>query len=320
MNEYNLTTDELVDNADRLEAEGNVDAALACWRIVVEREPDPISLCRFGRLATKAREWAEAEQAFQSAIALSPELSFPYDCLGSLYLKRDNAGLAQTYFKKSLEIEENAFTYTLLGAAQLRLGVPEARESFVKALELDPSYEEAYYDLGLTLRHEHPARAVILFQKAIELDPDYGAAHRELGWALRQLEQLPEAEHHLRRAIDLDDSDGWTYIYLGNLLWVKGDLVNAEKAFQTAIRIWPDESVPYWCQAIFYEYQGRSQEADFFYELALQVDPDDSQANLRFGLFLKEIGEPEKAKEYLHRALKSDPNNGYVRSILDELE
>jgi len=53
--------------------------------------------------------------------------------------------------------------------------------SLNEAIRIDPNYEEAYYNLGLTYREEQTAKAVELFDKAVELDPDYAMAHRN--WA-----------------------------------------------------------------------------------------------------------------------------------------
>ena len=321
MNSDSLTIDELIDKAEQLAETGAINEAIECWHSILRRKSDPILLCQFGRLATKLGRWAEAEQAFLSAIELAPELPSPYECLGLLCLERDDFELARDYFEKCVGIEENARTFTLLGVVQSQLGLMvAARGSFSKALEIDPDYEEACYNLALTFRDTQSAKAISLFEKALELDPEYSAAHRELGWSLRRLEQFPEAVCQLRRAIELDDSDGWSYIYLGNTMWVTGELASAEQAFKMGIEVWPDDSLPYWCLAMFYEYQGRAQEAESLYQKSLQIDSDDPEANLHFGLYLKEIGELAKAKAYLRRALSFDPHNEKARVILSELE
>jgi tetratricopeptide (TPR) repeat protein len=288
---------------------------------VLERERTPVFLCRFGRLAMKTGKTEEARQAFLEATDVDPGLAYACDCLGLWYLDQDDPEESLNYFNKSLEIEETATIYTLLGAAQLRLGrVVAARASFTKAIKINPCYEEAYYNLGQTYTLEDPKKSVALFRKAIELDPEYAMAHCELGWTLRKLDCYPEAEFHLKRSLELDDSDGLANVYLGNLLWVKQEINLAEQSFMKAIEVWPDNSLPHWCLAIFYEYQGRQQEADFFYEAALQLNPNDLEANFRFGLFLKQLGEKAKAKTHLERALSSDPMNEAIRTALAELE
>lgn len=321
MKEDNRTVNEMIDEAERLEAAGFITKALECWRIVVNRDSDPLLLCRYGSLAMEAEEGEEAKQAFLCAIALDSKLALPYELLGSLYHDQGDIEKALDYFNKSLEIEEKARTFTFLGTVQLQLGlVKEAKESFRKALNLDSDYEEACYNLGVILRYEQPNESIALLQKAVKIDPEYAVAHSELGWSLRQTNQYAEAEYHLRMAIELDDSDGWAYVYLGNLMWVTDDLAAAEQAFKTSVEIWTDSSLPVWCLAHFYEHQGHRQDAEELYERALHIDPNDPQANKRFGIYLKDIGEYKRAKSYLERASSYDREDEQVKALLAALK
>lgn len=310
MAESELTTEELIDKADRLEESGDLTEALHYWRLAVDRESDPVALCRLGNVAMELGDVEEAERAFVSAIELAPTLPNAHNMLGLLYHERGDLEGALASFLRSAEIEESIHTLTFLGTVQLQLGMTNAaRENLIKAVTLDPGYEEAHYNLSLTYSTEAPSEAVNSFRTAIRLDPQYAMAHRELGWTLRRLCQHAEAETHLRKAIELDESDGWAYIYLGNLLWITGDSRSAEQALIKATEVWPDHSVPLWSLAIFYEYDNRPQEAEFFYESALHLDPHDPHLNLRFGLFLKEIGEGEKAKTFLARGQSLEPHD-----------
>lgn len=320
MNYDALTIGELVDKAEQLEEGGMLNEAFEVWGAAVRRESDPIILCQFGDVAMRLGKWSEAEQAFLSALKLAPELPSAYNHLGILLLEQGKPKNAEDYFKRSLKIEETASIFTLLGVAHLDLGMTEeARKSFRMALNLDSSYEEAYYNLAVIMKYEQPTEAIALLHKALELDPEYAIAHRELGWMLRLIDQYPEAEYHLRRAIELDGADGWAYIYLGNLLWATDDQGGAEQAFKKAIETWSDASPPYWCLAFFYERQGRSQEAEHLYKEALLIDPENIEANLRFGLYLKDIGEYIKAKDYLERANKIYPDDERIKAALSEL-
>lgn len=318
----NLTTQELTDRAEALEDSGRLEEALGFWRAAILREDDPIVLSQFGSLATKLQQWSEAEQALTLAIKLAPELPYAYSLLGALYFDRDMLNEALSYFQKSLEIEKRAPTFTQLGVVQLELGLTEdARVSFNEALKIDPNYEEAYYNLGLTHREEQSLTAIELFEKAIELDPAYAMAHRELGWALSLLEDKdPDAEYHLRRAIELNDEDGWAHIYLGNILWRRGDRDSAEECFKRAVEVWPEIATPHWCLALFYEYENRPNDAAKLYEKALTVDPDDPVANKSFGKYLLDIGQYEKARLYLSKALALNPGDRITESALSRLD
>jgi len=309
MSEQDLTTENLIDEADRLEESGELNEALRYWRLAAERAPDAVVLCRLGNVAMDIGDLSQAEQAFHSAIELSPDLPTAHNMLGLLYIERGDLESALSCFLRSAEIDESKRTLTFLGSVQLQLGLTQrARDSLTKALALDPNYEEASYNLGLAYRTEAPAEAIAYFRRAIKIDPEYALAHRELGWALRGIGRYAEAERHLRKAIELDESDGWAHIYLGNLLWISGDSRAAEQAFIKAKGVWPDDSIPCWSLGLFYEYENRSAEASFYYESAVHLNPDDPEANRRFGLFLSDIGESAKAEPFLERARRLDRN------------
>jgi tetratricopeptide (TPR) repeat protein len=316
----NVTTVELIEQAERLEELGRLEDALGFWRVAAEREPDPVTLCEMGALATRLGRWVEAERALISGRNLAPELPNTHFLLGSLYLERSEPSKAVENFQTAVELGRNPSRLTALGVAQLEMScVEEARNSLNEALRIDPVYEEAAYNLGLTYRDQEPTKAAKLFEKAVEIDARYSGAHRELGWVQHRLNNEAEAEYHLRKAIELNEFDPWAHIYLGNLLWSNREVATAEEEFKRAINLWPDHSVPYWSLAIFYEYEGRHEEANHFYERALSVDPDDPQANKMFGVYLKDIGETGKAKAYLERAHTIDPDDQSICDILATL-
>jgi tetratricopeptide (TPR) repeat protein len=314
-------TQELIERAERLEEQGSIIDAMGCWEAVLRREMDPVFLCHLGRLALELGKLEKARDAFLKATVLDPQLYVAQEYLGIWHECQGNMEESLKHLNASLNIKETASAYTLRGVVQLRLcRVAEARDSFNAALNVDPQYEEAYYNLGISFAHEDVINAVNYFRKAVELDPGYAKANSELGWALRRLNENTEAEYHLRKAIELDETDAWAYIYLGNLVWSKGDLSSAEELFNKAIDSWPNSSIPYWCLAIFCEYEGRDEEAKNLYQQALNIDPDDAQANRFFGIYLKDIGQTIKAKGYLQRALELDPEDRTVRSLLANLD
>lgn len=315
-----LTTAELVERAEHLEESGRFAEALNLWRVAAEREPDPVILCEFGALATRLEQWQEAEEALLYARTLAPQLPNPYSLLGYLYLERAEPSQAVENFEKAVELETNASRLTALGVAQLEIGNTEdGRNSLREALLVDPDYEEALYNLGVTFRDQELTKAVELFERTLEIDPEHAGAHRELGWVQHRQNNDAEAEYHLRRASDLDQFDAWAYIYLGNLLWARRDLAAAEEQFKAAINVWPEHSIPYWCIAIFYEHEGRQEEAKQLYQKALNADPDDPQANKLFGAYLRDIGEISKARAYLERAHSIDPDDQSIADILKRL-
>lgn len=310
-----------VNRANKLNLSGLGDKTLAYLRTIERYNNDPIVPRRSGQSSVELLRWDEAERELLSAVKLAPESSTVYKFLGLLYLEKREFEKAEQYFKKSIAKAISPDVLTLLGVTRYRLDKLQlARRAFHRAIDTDPNYKEAYYNLALTLTYIKHSKAIKLFQKAVDLDPKYAAARRELGGALKHIGQYSDAERHLRRAIKLDNTDGWAYLYLGTLMWRKLKPIEAEQAFKMAITTWPNEGTPYWCLADFYKHHGRLKKAEGLYKKAVQLDPDSSVAHSRLGLYLKQIGERIKAKRYLERALSLDPNFERVKAALDELK
>jgi tetratricopeptide (TPR) repeat protein len=321
LSDVKLSIDELTDRAEALEEGGLLDEALQAWRKALRYYATPYLHYKFGSLALDRGEASEGTEALLAAIELARDFPAPYVRLGILNIEQGQYERARTFLEKALELEERAATHTLLGIAQRSLGLSSAAiASLRRAINLDPAYDEAYYNLGVMLAAERPEEAREHLETALRLDPEYQEAHRELGWVLRRLERYDEAAIHLGKAIDLDGSDEWAYVYLGNLQWTRNDLDAAEKTFKKAIEVSPKASMTHCCLAMFYQYNNRAQEAEFFFDAAARLDSEDAETNFRFGMFLKELKENDKARVHLERALQFDPENQETRAALAELD
>ena len=313
--------DELFDRAEQLEESGDVSGAISSWRELAKIHPDASVFCRLARLAKKLGEMDEAEGAFRRAIQIDATLGPAYVGLASMAIDAGDYQQAEDLLTTALRHEKNEVAYCMLGVALQGLEKnDEAGESFQRALEIDPAFEEAYFNFGVLKRESEPDRAQALFLKALECEPDYADAHRELGWLLSKKGSLPEGEYHLRRAIELEPNDAWAYIYLANHLWRQGDPVAAVTAYERAAEVAPDRAFPLWSLANFYEDRQEWEMARSLYERALELEPDDVVASMNFGRMLKRKGEPDTAKRYLEHALFLDPNYEAAKTLLAELE
>jgi Flp pilus assembly protein TadD len=65
--------------------------------------------------------------------------------------------------------------------------VGEAMVQFQKALEINPNYADAHYDLGTVLLQKREVNeAIVQYQKVLEINPEYAEAHNNLGTAFLQ--------------------------------------------------------------------------------------------------------------------------------------
>ena len=94
------------------------------------------------------------------------------------------------------------------------IGPHDAERSFRKALELDPNYEEAMFNLAMCLedmKRPGHTESIALLRRAIEIDPVYMDAIRELGRLLWSRGDAQEGERLLRRSLELCPHDERTY-------------------------------------------------------------------------------------------------------------
>src|SRR5487761_191838 len=107
------------------------------------------------------------------------------------------------------------------------VGLEKARDYFQKAIDLDPSFAEAYSGLSDTYSlmafqnymssKEALPKAMSLARKAVEMDDALAEAHSSLGFMYSDINYL-ESEKELKRAIDLNPSYATAHFWYGILL------------------------------------------------------------------------------------------------------
>ena len=135
-----------------------------------------------------------------------------------------------TYYNRGLELIR---TENYLGAV----------EAFKKALQIDPSREEAYDALGTTYLTDlaQTTEAIEAFQTVIQLVPNHARAHQMLGVAYFRQNAYPKAIRALRRAIELEptnlDNSYHPYYDLGMVYMKQSKFDDAIQLFERAIQL-----------------------------------------------------------------------------------
>src|SRR5438128_642721 len=221
-----MTDEELAlqETAMAAERSGDLEAALDAWRALSSINANrPDYLCMLGRVAQNLGRWAYAEKAFLDALKVDQTLSLAKTLLGSLFLERTdgdrlaNARKAKEWLELAVAIAPNQASLSFLGSAHARLGEKEAAKAACrKVIELDDTYAEAYFNLGLLLSADGQAiEAERLLRKAAQLDPGSHRAHGALGVLLQELGEYSEAKAELRRALEIDPTDTIARRHLG---------------------------------------------------------------------------------------------------------
>jgi tetratricopeptide (TPR) repeat protein len=99
-----------------------------------------------------------------------------------------------------------ALLFNLRGACYEAINkFDQSIESFSKALEIHPQYEEALYNLGVVQKKAgRPDDAINSYQRAIAINSHNANAHNNLGNLLTQKGQIKESIEHLNLALKLN--------------------------------------------------------------------------------------------------------------------
>jgi TolB-like protein/DNA-binding winged helix-turn-helix (wHTH) protein/Tfp pilus assembly protein PilF len=218
------------------------------------------------------------EIAKQVAAALQIELlgAELADTLGS---RTDNieaydAYLLGMHYRRMLRIEDN----------------PRVRQSFLRAIELDPGYAAAYAGLAIAVLTAH----------------SNGIMDRDAAFA--------DAEGAIARALDLDPGLALAYVARGQLARFRGDFGAADADFRHAIDLQPSLADAYFHRMFALGGLGRFAEARASLEKALELDPLNGFFNRWMGNVQLALGNPTQARIYDERAVEFEPSqpNAYA--------
>lgn len=310
-----LDRDEHYQGAVDAELDGRFDEALARYTLVTTTHDDiPLRReARFRRAVCLAEleRWEEALEAAASVDA--PGRSADVELIvGRANRELSRLDEAAAAYRRSIALRPRAFVYCLLADVEGRRGDFEREAALLeKALELDPDYEEAHYNLGVYAKREGDAGlARSRFERAIEIDPDYPRPHAELGHLFIREGRLDDAERSLARALELDPDLFWARVYLGHVCFRRRRLTEAADHFRRSARQVPTNGLPDSFLGDVLWDQGKLQAAEVSYRRAVEKDGS-AVAHHHLGRFLRRTGREEEAEVHLRAAA----DQGYERAV-----
>jgi len=186
------------------------------------------------------------------------------------------------------------------GLKNLALGAPfTAADYFKKAIELDPSFADVYFQLAKVKKDE----AIKAYKKFIELKPGKAGAYYGLGKELYYKSRKDEARKYLKKAVELkpDYPDAW--IMLANTYEKEEKLKVLKKALEKN----PDNLKILQEIARYYDWWGENEKAVQIYKKLLKKKPNDIQILSDLSLALRH--NTTAALEIDKTILKLNPKN-----------
>ncbi len=136
---------------------GQYEDAVAAFKKALEMDPVRASIwARLGNAHLELKQYKLAIQAYEKALQLDPQNGGFYQNLGGIYTKKGDTKKAQEMYEKSASFATNpriaAANHYNAAVVNINSGNSKgARAALEKAVEADPTHEEAHYQLGIIL-------------------------------------------------------------------------------------------------------------------------------------------------------------------------
>lgn len=246
------------------------------------------------------------------AVALNPKDFRPHSISGFVYMAQWKLKSASESFAKAIELKpDNKYNYLYKAKAdQMRGAKEEAIAASRKAIELDPSFGEAYLVIGDALQYDEKRRdeAETAYRAAVKADPNLVTAFVSLGYNLLYNKKDEKgAEENFRKAMKLDPKQMAGRFELGRLM-VKQNRLKEARTIWAGRTMDEDKTFPNFIDVL--ERAERLQKATD----ALKQKPDDPETLLEMGNAVMEgdswvvDGRQERAIVHFQKALEIKPD------------
>jgi Tfp pilus assembly protein PilF len=195
------------------------------------------------------------------------------------------------------------------GAEEFKNNLYDSAEKDLKqAIQTDPSYEIAYYNLGKVAQKQRKwDKAIEAFEQAVQRKPDNANYQYDLGEAYLSANRIDEAEKALKAATAADPKLFKAWWRLG-LVYKKLDRPKeADDALRHAIEANSRFSKSYVALGYLYLDYDFNKEAAQVFQGCVTAKEDDGECHNGYGLALKNLKQFEQAAAEFKKAIDDDP-------------
>jgi serine/threonine-protein kinase len=269
---------QLVTEAQRLEAAGELEGALAAYDEALAQAPGQADIHRArGEVRRTLGDYEGARRDLDRAIELDPERPLAHFIRA---LVREGQGEVEGALDDlDRAIELDAFDhrpYHNRGAILIELGHTErGLADLLRAVELGSRSAATYEALGNHFALEGRFdQALPFFERATELEPEDAVLWLHLARALDKTGRPGRALAAVERSLALEDRLAATWHYRGQLHFDQGAWEEAAAAFGRALDLEPEHASTWFSRGAALEFAGDREGAMRDYRQALQRDPN----------------------------------------------
>lgn len=274
----------------------------------LEENPDPTEEEK--DVKKSLGDYADKEKtALRELIEKAPSAENYYK-LGNYERINGNYEEALECYTKAIELDpEYEFAYNERGISYYYLGkLKESIEDYSKAIEINAEYARGYYNRGVSYQKlNEEKRAIEDYDKAIEINPEYASAYNNRGNCYYNLGKERRAIEDYNKAIELDAGDAMYYNNRGNSYRNLGEVESAMEDYSKAIELDPKYASAYNNRGTSYSDSGEEKKAIEDFSKAIELNPQYALAYNNRGICYRKIGENVKAEKDFKKAAELNP-------------
>jgi cellulose synthase operon protein C len=193
----------------------------------------------------------------------------------------------------------------------------EASIQYLNAIQTDPRYAEAHYQLALCyLKMDLQSNAQEELLRTVDLQPENAKAQVDLGNLLLAGRQFQQARERAELVLRQYPNDADAHILLANSHAGLENILSSLEEMQAAVRLAPDRPRSYLNLAALQLNAQQVAAAEESFKTALQLDPRSIPALLALGNFYQAQSRWSDAESQFRRAIGLDPKNYLPRAAL----
>ena len=281
--------------------------------------PEPYVLQ--AQILASLRETERAESALAKAQKVAPCNAFVCLRLAQVRMDRKDVNGAETSLNEAQRLDPNSkwvWLWKGVLAKEMKGDCESARNYYEKALEIDPKFDMAWYNLAWTWMHKSSrnyAKARENLQKALALNPDYKEACYAMGMSYGYEDNYSVAKTWMDKAIAIDASFLSAHKWRGIICGEMGQYEEAIRSFGVAILLDPMNVDPYVRRAKMSVALGKLDDALRDLNFAYELDPKAKRTLLYLGDVYRMAANDEKALSLYDKAIAVDEkcDDAYAR-------
>lgn len=273
---------------------GEADAAL---KEVLNSSPNDVEAKALRIIwMAKQHKLAPAQEELDKMLKSYPNNASLHYAQGLVYLKRRTSSDV-TYIRDSKGL------------------LDEAIKEFVKAVNLDSNYYQAYNAMGVaTLQLGNRSDAQELFNTALKINPQFATAYDNLGNLALINGDLTVAEDNFMKSLKYNSHNPTTMYHLGQVAVRQKDYNKALTWLNHSLHINPNSAPALTLQGECYLVQGNQAAAINSFKKAVTVKPENSRAYINLANVYQKRSDAEFAMEQLKTVLAINPR--YTDAIM----